>query len=48
MRKKQSDGIIKKVVFKFPVFIVGRLADTVMLTEKSIVETVVLISRKDK
>ena len=40
-REKQSDGIIKKVVFKFPVFIDGQLADTVMLTKKSTVETVV-------
>lgn len=44
-REKQSDGIIKKVVFKFPVFIDGQLADTVMLTKKSTVETVVLMSK---
>ena len=44
-REKKSDGIIKKVVFKFPVFIDGQLADTVMLTKKSTVETVVLLER---
>ena len=45
-RDKQSDGIIKKVVFKFPVFIDGQLADTVMLTKKSTDETVVSLSLK--
>ena len=44
-REKQSDGIIKKVVFKFPVFIDGQLADAVMLTKKSTVETVCLLSK---
>ena len=44
-REKQSDGIIKKVVFKFPVFIDGQLADTAMLTQKSTVETVCLLSK---
>ena len=44
-REKQSDGIIKKVVFKFPVFIDGQLADTVMLTKKSTVETCCLLER---
>jgi site-specific DNA recombinase len=44
-REKQSDGIIKKVVFKFPVFIDGQLADTVMLTKKSTVESCVLLER---
>ncbi len=46
IREKQSDGIIKKGVFKFPVFINGELCDTVMLTKKSTVETVVLLSRE--
>ncbi len=45
IREKQSDGIIKKVVFKFPVFINGELCDTVMLTKKSTVETIVLLSK---
>lgn len=45
-REKQSDGIIKKVVFKFPVFIDGQLADIVMLAKKSTVETVVMLSHK--
>ena len=44
-REKQSDGIIKKVVFKFPVFIDGQLADTVMLTKKSTVETCCLLEQ---
>ncbi len=44
-RTKQSDGIIKQVTFKFPVYINGQLADTVMLTKKSTVECVVLMSR---
>ncbi len=45
-REKQSDGIIKKVVFKFPVFIDGQLADTVMLTKKSTVETICLFENR--
>jgi site-specific DNA recombinase len=47
-REKQSDGIIKKVVFKFPVFINGQMADTVMLTKNFTVETVVKLVNRNK
>ena len=46
-RIKQSDGIIKRVNFKFPVYINGQLGDTVMLTKKTTVETIVALHRTD-
>jgi len=46
--KQENGDIAKQIYFRFPIFYKGKIRDTILLPDGKSVETVVLLSKRQK